>query len=107
MNKCHSLREDGFFYKRGYTHMTIFFIIVIVMNLAGLMIMGEDKKRAKRHQYRISERTLWMVAILGGAIGTTAGMQAFRHKTKHTSFRLGFPILAIIEFIIFLKIIFI
>ena len=67
--------------------------------------MGEDKKRAKRHQYRISERTLWLVAIFGGAIGTTAGMQVYRHKTKHTSFKFGFPILAIIEFIIFIKII--
>ena len=67
--------------------------------------MGEDKKRARKHQYRISERTLWLVAFFGGAIGTTAGMQVYRHKTKHTSFKFGFPILAIIEFIIFIKII--
>ncbi|WP_160722114.1 DUF1294 domain-containing protein [Bacillus sp. USDA818B3_A] len=83
--------------------MKIFLIAVIVMNIVGLFIMGEDKKRAKKHEYRISERTLWLVAIFGGAIGTTAGMQAFRHKTKHTSFKLGFPILAVIELIIFLK----
>jgi len=85
--------------------MKLFFVAVIVMNLVGLLIMGEDKKRAKKHQYRISERTLWLVAIFGGAIGTTAGMQAFRHKTKHTSFKLGFPLLAILEIIIFIKII--
>ncbi|MEH7116563.1 DUF1294 domain-containing protein [Neobacillus vireti] len=85
--------------------MKLFFIAVIVMNLVGLLIMGEDKKRAKKNQYRISERTLWLVAIFGGAIGTTAGMQAFRHKTKHTSFKLGFPLLAILEIIIFMKII--
>ena len=85
--------------------MKVLIIAVIVMNLVGLLIMGEDKKRAKKHEYRISERTLWMVAIFGGAIGTTAGMQLYRHKTKHTSFKLGFPILAILEIIIFLKII--
>ena len=90
---------------KGENGMKLFFIAVIIMNLVGLLIMGEDKKRAKNHQYRISERTLWLVAIFGGAIGTTAGMQAFRHKTKHTPFKLGFPILAILEFIIFLKII--
>ncbi|MEH7417192.1 DUF1294 domain-containing protein [Neobacillus drentensis] len=84
--------------------MKLFFLVVLVMNLIGLLVMREDKKRAINHQYRISERTLWLVAIFGGAIGTTAGMQAFRHKTKHTSFRLGFPVLAIIEFIIFIKI---
>ena len=90
---------------KGEMGMKLFLIAVFVMNLAGLLIMGEDKKRAKRHQYRISERTLWLVAIFGGAVGTTAGMQAFRHKTKHTSFKLGFPVLAIIELIIFFKII--
>lgn len=62
--------------------------------------MGADKKRAQKHQYRISERTLWMVAILGGAVGTTAGMQLYRHKTKHTSFKIGFPFLAGIELIL-------
>jgi len=93
------------FFIKGENRMKLFFVAVIVMNLVGLLIMGEDKKRAKKHQYRISERTLWLVAIFGGAIGTTAGMQAFRHKTKHTSFKLGFPLLAILEIIIFIKII--
>lgn len=93
------------FFIKGEIRMKLFIIAVIVMNLIGLLIMGEDKKRAKKHEYRISERTLWMVAIFGGAIGTTAGMQFYRHKTKHTSFKLGFPILAILEMIIFLKII--
>ncbi|MFZ7945629.1 DUF1294 domain-containing protein [Neobacillus sp. 19] len=69
----------------------------LVMNIAGLLIMGEDKKRAKKHQYRISEQTLWLVALFGGAIGTTAGMQLYRHKTKHLSFKVGFPLLAVVE----------
>ncbi|QCJ43691.1 DUF1294 domain-containing protein [Bacillus sp. S3] len=69
----------------------------LVMNIAGLLIMGEDKKRAKKHQYRISEQTLWLVALFGGAIGTTAGMQLYRHKTKHLSFKIGFPLLAVVE----------
>jgi len=90
---------------KGEMGMKLFIITVIVMNLVGLLIMGEDKKRAKKHEYRISERTLWIVAIFGGAIGTTAGMQLYRHKTKHTAFKLGFPILAILEMIIFIKII--
>ncbi|PLS02582.1 DUF1294 domain-containing protein [Neobacillus cucumis] len=83
--------------------MKLFLIAVIIMNIAGLYIMGEDKKRAIKHQYRISEKTLWMVAILGGAIGTTAGMRIFRHKTKHVSFKLGFPLLAILELVVFFK----
>jgi uncharacterized membrane protein YsdA (DUF1294 family) len=73
-----------------------------IMNIVGIFIMGVDKKRAKKHEYRISERTLWFVSILGGAVGTTIGMQLFRHKTKHLSFKIGFPLLAVGEIIIFL-----
>ena len=61
--------------------MTILLVAFLVMNVVGLLIMGEDKKRARKHQYRIRERTLWLVALFGGAVGTTAGMQLFRHKT--------------------------
>ncbi|WML40794.1 DUF1294 domain-containing protein [Neobacillus sp. OS1-2] len=84
--------------------MTMMLAIFVVMNIAGLFIMGVDKKRARKHQYRIRERTLWLVALFGGAIGTTAGMQIYRHKTKHTSFKVGFPVLAIVELVLFIKI---
>jgi len=76
----------------------------LVMNLVGLLIMGEDKKRAKKHQYRIRERTLWLVALFGGAAGTTIGMQLYRHKTKHVWFKIGFPALAIVELVLLLKV---
>jgi uncharacterized membrane protein YsdA (DUF1294 family) len=83
--------------------MAIWLGLYFIMNLIGLFIMGADKKRAQKHQYRISENTLWMVAILGGAVGTTAGMQLYRHKTKHTSFKIGFPFLAGIELVLLVK----
>jgi uncharacterized membrane protein YsdA (DUF1294 family) len=81
--------------------MTIVVAAFLVMNIVGLIIMGEDKKRAKKHEYRISEQTLWLVALFGGAVGATAGMQLFRHKTKHLSFKIGFPFLAGIELVLF------
>jgi len=74
--------------------------VYLIMNLIGLIVMKVDKERAKKHQYRISENTLWLIAVFGGAVGTTAGMQLFRHKTKHVSFKFGFPILAIAEVIL-------
>ena len=72
----------------------------IIMNLIGVMVMKIDKERAIKRQYRISEKTLWLIAVFGGAVGTTAGMLAFRHKTKHQSFKIGFPILAVAEIIL-------
>ena len=83
--------------------MVIWVVAYLIMNIAGLVIMWEDKRRAKKHEYRISERTLWLVALFGGAIGATAGMQLYRHKTKHTSFKIGFPVLAVIELVLLIK----
>jgi uncharacterized membrane protein YsdA (DUF1294 family) len=80
-------------------------ILFIIMNSAGLVIMKVDKSKAVKHQYRISEQTLWLVALFGGAIGTTIGMNVFRHKTKHLSFKIGFPLLAVIEAIIYINLI--
>ena len=88
---------------RGIRGMVKWVVAYLIMNIAGLVIMWEDKRRAKKHEYRISERTLWLVALFGGAIGATAGMQLYRHKTKHTSFKIGFPVLAVIEFVLLIK----
>jgi uncharacterized membrane protein YsdA (DUF1294 family) len=78
--------------------------LIIIMNATGFFIMGADKKRAKKNLYRISESTLWNVAFLGGAIGATAGMKHYRHKTKHAQFKYGLPLLAVIEAGIFVYI---
>ncbi|MDP4085361.1 MAG: DUF1294 domain-containing protein [Bacillota bacterium] len=82
--------------------MKEFLWFYLIMNIYGLFLMWTDKKRAIHHQYRIRERTLWLVALFGGAVGTTIGMQMFRHKTKHINFKIGFPLLAILDiFLVF------
>lgn len=63
-------------------------------------MMYMDKKKAKKGQYRIPEKTLWLVALFGGAVGATIGMQWFRHKTKHKNFKWGLPALSIFEAVI-------
>lgn len=62
-----------------------------VMNTLGFALMGLDKKRAGEHQWRISERTLFLVAALGGSVGSWLGMYIFHHKTKHWYFVIGIP----------------
>lgn len=59
-----------------------------------------DKQKAKRHKWRISENTLILISILGGSIGSIIGMQLFRHKTKHVKFKLGLPVILIIQIIL-------
>jgi uncharacterized membrane protein YsdA (DUF1294 family) len=74
---------------------------IVILNLTGFIIMGNDKTRAKKQQYRIKESSLWKVAFLGGAVGSYIGMNMFRHKTKHNVFRFGLPVLAILELALF------
>lgn len=70
---------------------------LLLINLAGFIIMGIDKRRAKKQAWRIPERTLFLVAALGGSLGSILGMQFFRHKTRHRKFRIGMPILLLIQ----------
>ena len=69
-------------------------ILYAVMSVFLFTMMGLDKAKARRGAWRVSEKTLFVFALLGGAVGGTAGMFLFRHKTKHLSFRLLFPLLA-------------
>ena len=66
---------------------------LIIMNIAGFASMGIDKAKAKKNAWRIPEATLFMIAILGGSIGSILGMQVFRHKTKHWYFAVGMPVI--------------
>ena len=69
-------------------------VLMAVMSGFLFVLMGLDKAKARRGVRRISEKTLFVFALLGGALGGTAGMFVFRHKTRHRHFRLGFPLLA-------------
>ncbi|WP_394119696.1 DUF1294 domain-containing protein [Planococcus donghaensis] len=71
-----------------------YFAILTVMAFA---MMKVDKHQAQRRGQRIPEKNLWAVAIFGGGIGAYLGMMAFRHKTKHTNFRIGFLVLAMLD----------
>lgn len=62
-----------------------------VVNLFGFAAMGLDKYRAKTHAWRIPEKTLFLLSIIGGCVGTWAGMYVFRHKTRHWYFVAGMP----------------
>ena len=67
------------------------------MNLLGFILMGADKRKAKLGKWRIPEKTFFIVSILGGSLGTWAGMYAFRHKTRHWYFVYGMPLILILQ----------
>ena len=72
-------------------------LYLLAVNLTAFLVMGVDKRRAKKGKWRISEKTLFLPAVLGGALGGILGMRVFHHKTKHWYFRFGFPAILILE----------
>lgn len=67
------------------------------VNILLCLLMGLDKLFAKLQKRRIPEKTLFLLAIIGGGLGGTLGMYSFRHKTRHTAFAIGFPALTILQ----------
>ena len=70
---------------------------LLIINGTAFLMMGLDKGRARRNQWRISERSLFLPAVLGGSLGTLLGMKTFHHKTKHWYFRFGIPVLLVLQ----------
>lgn len=73
---------------------------LIFINIVGLLSMYLDKYFAKNNMYRISEKNLFFIAIIGGSIGSIIGMYQFRHKTKHRQFTTGLPFVIFIQIMI-------
>ena len=63
-------------------------------------MMGIDKKKAKKRSFRIPEASLFIIAVIGGSLGTIAGMYFFRHKTRHWYFVYGMPAILILQIIL-------
>ena len=81
--------------------MAVFLLVIV--NVISFTLMGIDKRRAIQRQRRISEKTLFTCAICFGSFGVFLGMEQFRHKTKHLTFKLGIPCLMIIQFLLILN----
>ena len=70
---------------------------LLLINLILFAVMGIDKYKARNGLWRIPEKTLFGLALIGGSIGGILGMKVFRHKTKHNSFKFGFPAILIAQ----------
>ena len=73
---------------------------LFIVNAAGFLLMLTDKIKAKKNAWRVPEKALFLVSLLGGSLGSLIGMYTFRHKTKHFSFVLGIPLIFAVQIII-------
>lgn len=72
-------------------------VYLVLSNLLSLSLFGIDKWKAKHTKWRISEKTLLLVAAIGGSIGAWVGMKLWHHKTQHKKFKYGVPLIFIIQ----------
>jgi len=77
--------------------MNFILIYLLIINAAGFLVMTVDKLYAKKNMWRVPERTLLGVAVIGGSIGVWAGMYTVRHKTKHLKFVIGVPLILLCQ----------
>ena len=74
-------------------------VYLLVINNAAFAVFGWDKLCAQRGMWRVPEKILLLLALLGGSGGAMTGMAVFRHKTLHLKFRYGVPLILILQLI--------
>lgn len=79
------------------TKWMIFLIYLAGINIVAFVVYGADKARARKNRWRIPEKTLFLLAIAGGSVGAWLGMQYFRHKTQHIQFKIGIPLIFLVQ----------
>ncbi|MFC3749483.1 DUF1294 domain-containing protein [Paenibacillus sp. GCM10012306] len=73
----------------------------VAINIIGYVVMSEDKNKARKRRDRVPEKTLFLLAAMGGALGVLIAMYRKRHKTRHMSFRIGIPLLLLLNALLY------
>lgn len=73
---------------------------MIIINFIAFILYGLDKRKAQKNRWRITEKTLIGVALIGGSLGAFLGMKIFHHKTKKLKFSFGIPVIILIQLVL-------
>lgn len=82
------------------TPIHILFAYLIVINLITILVFSFDKSRSKTNGRRISEKTLLLLALVGGSPAALYAMNTFRHKTKKYSFQIPLYLIILLQIIL-------
>lgn len=74
---------------------------LIIINIVTFAVYGIDKIKAKKGAWRIPEKSLLLLAFIGGSLGAVAGMRFWRHKTLHPQFKWGVPLILLLHLALF------
>lgn len=78
-------------------YLPFILIYLAVISLVTAIVTAIDKYKAKKGAFRISEATLFILALLGGSLGEYLTMKAIRHKTLHKRFMIGLPVIMLLQ----------
>ncbi|WP_027328744.1 DUF1294 domain-containing protein [Marinimicrobium agarilyticum] len=84
-------------YYFGFTPIALS-LLLIVFSLITYGLYAKDKAAAQKNEWRVSERTLHIAALLGGWPGALLAQSRLRHKTRKTRFRVVFWLTVLINF---------
>jgi len=74
---------------------SIFYFILVAVNVVAFVLVGVDKKRSAYDERRVPEVYLFFIAIFFSTLGVLVGMYYFRHKTRKIYFPVGLGLLMI------------
>jgi len=77
--------------------LTALLLYLAAVNVVSFAVYGADKRRARKDKRRVSEKTLFLLAAIGGSVGALLGMKVFRHKTRHWYFVWGIPAILLVQ----------
>ena len=77
---------------------------LFVINVITFAAFGLDKRKAKKRKFRIRESVLLGLALIGGSLGAMAGMFLCHQKTRKPAFRIGIPVLFLLQGVIWILI---
>lgn len=83
---------SAFFTDTFSGEQSVFLIYLLILNVAAFFVYGLDKRAARLGKWRISEKTLLLLAALGGGLGAALGMKIFHHKTRKMKFLVLVPV---------------
>ena len=80
-------------------YLPVILIYFAVISLVTALVTAIDKYKAKKGSFRISEATLFTLAVLGGSLSEYLTMKLIRHKTLHKRFMIGLPLIMILQLV--------
>ena len=79
--------------------LNIVLLYLLIVNIVAFLLYGVDKLKAKKGKWRVRERLLLGMAVVGGSLGALLGVKVWHHKTMHKKFRFGMPVIVVIQLV--------